>query len=123
MSLFLSDICRKFLSHAEEHLDSNSTRLKNELLQKIPQLRDFKSGKEVILVFEEDIGPALVSSAAARSGVQLMDLAAKKLRKELQDHQVEPFQNKFDQKSMKGGAPESIVMFLNKLLRGHAQGH
>ena len=52
-----------------------------------------------------------------------MDLAAKKLRKELQDHQVEPFQNKFDQKSMKGGAPESLIMFLNKLLRGNAQGH
>jgi hypothetical protein len=38
------------------------TRLKNKLLLKIPELKPFHKGREVLLVFEKDVGPALVSA-------------------------------------------------------------
>ena len=66
------------------------------------------------LAYEEDVGPALLSNASIRSEAQMIDLTVKKLRKDLQDHEVEPFHNQFSSKSVEGAAPRSITSFLKK---------
>ena len=37
----------------------HSTRLKNKLLQKMPELEAHLKGRDVLLMFEKDIGPAI----------------------------------------------------------------
>jgi hypothetical protein len=46
----------------------NRTCLKNKLLSKIPELKPFHKGREVLLVFEKDVGPALVSACENCTG-------------------------------------------------------
>ena len=58
----LADLCNLYQSRLKQ-FDTNSafnrTRLKNKLLLKIPELKQFHKGREVLLVFEKDVGPAL----------------------------------------------------------------
>jgi hypothetical protein len=50
------------LEQFETNSTFNRTRLKNKLLLKIPELKPFHKEREVLLVFEKDVGPALVSA-------------------------------------------------------------
>jgi hypothetical protein len=63
----LADLCNLYesrLKQFETNSTFNRTRLKNKLLLKIPELKPFHKGREleVILVFEKNVGPALVSA-------------------------------------------------------------
>jgi hypothetical protein len=61
----LADLCNLYESRFkqfETNSTFNRTRLKNKLLLKIPELKPFHKGREVLLVFEKDVGPALVSA-------------------------------------------------------------
>lgn len=61
----LADLCHLYesrLKQFEANLTFNRTRLKNKLLSEIPELKSFYKGREVLLVLEKDVGPALVSA-------------------------------------------------------------
>ena len=61
----LAHLCNLYesrLNQFETNSTFNRTRLKNKLLLKIPELKPFHKGREVLLVFENDVGPALVSA-------------------------------------------------------------
>ena len=61
----LADLCNLYesrLKQFETNSTFNRTHLKNKLLSKIPELKPFHKGREVLLVFEKDVGPALVSA-------------------------------------------------------------
>lgn len=61
----LADLCHLYesrLKQFEANLTFNRTRLKNKLLSEIPELKAFHKGREVLLVLEKDVGPALVSA-------------------------------------------------------------
>ena len=61
----LADLCNLYeskLNQFETNSTFNRTRLKNKLLLKIPELKPFHKGREVLLVFQKDVGPALVST-------------------------------------------------------------
>ena len=61
----LADLCNLYesrLKQFETNSTFNRTRLKNKLLLKIPELKPFHKEREVLLVFEKDVGPALVSA-------------------------------------------------------------
>jgi hypothetical protein len=45
---------------------------KNKLLSKIPELKPFHKGREVLLVFEKDVGPALVSACDYTDAMHLI---------------------------------------------------
>ena len=60
----LADPCNLYesrLKQFETNSAFNRTRLKNKLLLQIPELKPFHKEREVLLVFEKDVGPALVS--------------------------------------------------------------
>lgn len=61
----LADLCHLYesrLKQFEANLTFNRTRLKNKLLSEIPEFKAFYKGREVLLVLEKDVGPALVSA-------------------------------------------------------------
>jgi hypothetical protein len=61
----LADLCNLYesrLKQFETNSTFNRTRLKNKLLLKIPELKPFHKGRQVLLVFEKDVGLALVSA-------------------------------------------------------------
>lgn len=61
----LADLCHLYesrLKQFEANLTFNRTRLKNKLLSEIQELKAFYKGREVLLVLEKDVGPALVSA-------------------------------------------------------------
>ena len=58
----LSDLYESKLKQFETYSTFNRTSLNDKLLSKIPELKAFYRGQEVLLVFEKDIGPALVSA-------------------------------------------------------------
>jgi hypothetical protein len=63
----IADLCNLYmyesrLKEFETNSTFNRTRLKNKLLSKVPELKPFHKGREVLPVFEKDVGPALVSA-------------------------------------------------------------
>lgn len=61
----LVDLCNLYeerLKQFKTKSTLNRTRLKKKLLSSIPELKDFHKGQEVLLVFEKDVGPALISA-------------------------------------------------------------
>ena len=58
----LADLAKLYsarLKQTENNARIHSTRLKNRILSQIPDLSEHKEGRDVLLAFREDIGPAL----------------------------------------------------------------
>ena len=47
----------------------------------------------------------------------MIDVAVRKLRSDLQLHEVKPFKNQFDQELIEGAAPRSITSFIRNFFR------
>ena len=123
----LSDIHRAYTAKREADSSEISvqaphrTRFKEKLLKYLPNLRDFKSGRESILVFEKDIGPIPSQNGAiSNSKEDILNSAAKVLRNELNDHKVDSTNNMFTDKTIQESVPTPLVKFLSSLLRGHS---
>ncbi|CAC5370074.1 unnamed protein product [Mytilus coruscus] len=50
---------KRHMSPMEGRVNVHSTRLKDKLLQKMPELEAHTKGRDVLLMFEKDIGPAI----------------------------------------------------------------
>ena len=60
----LSDLVKLYSSRLEylgmeQHTHPHSTVLKNRILAKIPELKASKEGRDILLTFDDDLGPAL----------------------------------------------------------------
>ena len=67
----------------------HTTRLKNRLLLEIPHLKAYSQGRETLLSFEKDIGPALMTACQLDDDAMHLVRAAQVVRKEV-------FDSKFD---------------------------
>ena len=65
----------------------HSTRLKEQLIARIPELEAHKKGRDIILAFKEDIGPTL-SDAYSYSDAIILSKAVDILRKEVFKHKT-----------------------------------
>ena len=65
----------------------HSTWLKDQLLARIPELEAHKKGRDVLLAFREDIGPALHEASQYSNAIHLSK-AADILRREMLKHKA-----------------------------------
>ena len=63
----------------------HTTRLKNRLLSALPDLRPHSHGRDILLSFEKDIGPALMMASHPDSDAMHLMRAAQVVRKEIFD--------------------------------------
>ena len=62
--------------------DVNSTRLKEQLLARIPELKAHKKGSDVLLVFKKDVGTVLADASKYSEVIHLAkaaDIICKKM--------------------------------------------
>jgi hypothetical protein len=106
----LADLCNLYesrLKQFETNSTFNRTRLKNKLLLKIPELKPFHKGREVLLVFEKDVGPALVSACDYTDAMHLAK-ASEIVRREIFAEQNK-FAGHFDRDSVVDYVPRCLV--------------
>ncbi len=97
----------------------NSTRLKERLLNQVPDLQAYSEGRDVMLTFSSDIGIALRNACNQSYDSEIMHLAkaAKFLRQDMltkQQHFSGSFQSDCNQQAV----PDSLLAFMNMLLEG-----
>jgi hypothetical protein len=106
----LANLCNLYesrLKQFETNSTFNRTRLKNKLLLKIPELKPFHKGREVLLVFEKDVGPALVSACDYTDAMHLAK-ASEIVRREIFAEQNK-FAGHFDRDSVVDYVPRCLV--------------
>ena len=109
----LADLCNLYesrLKQFETNSTFNRTRLKNKLLLKIPELKPFHKGREleVLLVFEKNVGPALVSACDYTDAMYLAK-ANEIVRREIFAEQNK-FSGHFDRDSIPHCLVELVLM-------------
>ena len=98
---------------------SHSTRLKNWILAHIPELSAHKEGRDVLLAFKEDIGPALHKVCEDNYGDEAICLckAAKIVRGDMFEIQA-AFTGSFDQDCQQKAVPQSLLALVSMILDG-----
>lgn len=94
----------------------NATRLKEKLLEEIPELEAHKKGKSVLLAFQRDVARAL-SQATNYSDALVIAKAAKILRKKILEHQSK-FDGTFGEGCIKYAIPPSLLQFISTVEHG-----
>ena len=95
----------------------HTTRLKKRLLSALPDLRAHSQGRDIILSFEKDIGPALmVASYHDDDAIHLMR-AAQVVRKEFFDSSFS-FDGSFQENCQQEAVPSSLLALVNMILEG-----
>ena len=97
----------------------NSTRFKESILHNCKGLQAHKCGREVLLIFEEDVGHAImVASEMSNSQEGTLKAASKIIRKDVIDHKIPPFEGSFSDVNFAGTVPPSLLSFISSILRG-----
>lgn len=65
----------------------NNNRLEKRILSKLPDWKAYHRGREAVLVFETDIGQAMITACQYTNGIYLAK-AAEIIRKELSQHKI-----------------------------------
>lgn len=85
-----------------ESPDVNSTRLKQQLLARLPELEAHKNGRAVLMAFNKDVGSVLSDAGKYNEAIHIAKAAAI-IRKEMLNHKIK-FSNQFEE----GFGEESI---------------
>ena len=104
----------------KEKCNVNATRLKDELLTFVPGLTAKKSGREVLLIFEDDAGDAIRDACAfnAMNDGMCLAKAASILRRNMFD-EYPRFKGSFsDDYTCEKSVPCTIVQFIRMVLEG-----
>ena len=96
-----------------------STRLKQRILARFPDMRATKKGRDILLVFDEDIGRALARVCQRDSDSDAMHLAraAQLVRKHMFD-KAKRFDGSFSATCQEESVPSSLVSLVNMILEG-----
>ncbi len=120
----LADLVRMYTKRVEllgTHLRGrvNSTHLKDRILAHFPDLQAHKEGRDILLVFNEDIGPAVMKACEhdADSDAILLARAAKIVRKEIFNLKA-TFTGTFDNQCQISSVPNSLVALVSMILYG-----
>lgn len=96
-----------------------STRLKQIILSHFPDMRATKKGRNILLVFHQDIGSALAKVCTEDSDRDAVHLprAAQIVRRELFD-KSKPFDGSFSETCQEESVPNSLLSLVNMILEG-----
>ena len=93
----------------------HTTRLKNRLLSAIPDLRAHSEGRDTLLSFEKDIGPALMMAYYHDSDAMHLMRATQVVRKEIFYFS---FDGSFQENCQQEAVPPSLLALVNMILDG-----
>ena len=96
--------------------DIHSTRLKDKLLAEIPELEAHKSGRDILLAFQKDVGFVL-SQASNYSEAIIHGKAANILRRHMIDHEFK-FDSRFHKGCVENAIPPSLLEFVCMIEHG-----
>ena len=96
-----------------------STRLKQRILAHFPEMRATKKGRDILLMFDEDIGRALAKVCQQDSDSDAVHLAraAQIVRRQLFD-KSKPFDGSFSATCQEESVPSSLISLVNMILEG-----
>ncbi|KAK1876983.1 Lipoprotein-releasing system ATP-binding protein LolD [Dissostichus eleginoides] len=95
----------------------HTTRLKNRLLSALPHLRAHSQGRDTLLSFEKDIGPALMMACHHDSDSMYLMRAAQVVRKEIFESGFS-FDGSFKANCQQEAVPPSLLALVNMILDG-----
>jgi len=97
----------------------HSTRLKERILSYFPDLHPIKQGREVLLVFNEDVGKALGKACAydADNDAVYLSRAATVVRKEMFQTK-NSFNGSFDTECQDNSVPSSLLALVSMVING-----
>ncbi len=98
----------------------NTTRLKQRLLAHFPDLRAQSQGRDVLLVFDEDIGAALGKACEQDSDSDAVHLAraAQIVRRHMFEADPKPFNGSFEEMCQEKSVPTLVLALVNMVLEG-----
>lgn len=115
----LADLCHLYesrLKQFEANLTFNRTRLKNKLLSGIQELKAFYKGREVLLVLEKDVGPALVSACDYTDAMYLAKASDIVRREMFTEHPA--FSGHFNRDYIVDSVPRCLVELVSMIEHG-----
>lgn len=115
----LADLCHLYesrLKQFEANLTFNRTRLKNKLLFEIQELKAFYKGREVLLVLEKDVGPALVSACDYTDAMYLAKASDIVRREMFTEHPA--FSGHFNRDYIVDSVPRCLVELVSMIEHG-----
>ena len=95
----------------------HTTRLKNRLLSELPDLGAYTEGRDTLLTFEKDIGPALKKACDHDSEAMYLVRAAQVVRRDIFDTKFS-FDGSFHPDCQKKAVPPSLLALINRILDG-----
>lgn len=119
LELKLADLCHLYesrLKQFEANITFNRTRLKNKLLSEIPELKAFHKEREVLLVFEKDVGPALVSACDYTDAMYLAKASEIVRREMFIEHPA--FSGHFNRDYIIDSVPRCLVELVSMIEHG-----
>ena len=97
----------------------NTTRLKQRLLAHFPDLRAHTKGRDVVLVFDEDIGAALGKACEQDSDSDAVQLArAAQIVRRHMFEEPKPFNGSFEEMCQEKSVPNLLLALVNMVLEG-----
>ena len=98
----------------------NSTRLKERILANIPDLEAHKQGRDVLLVFKNDIGLALkrVLESDFDEEAIVLAKAAEIVRRDILNHEKTKFNGSFSQECQQESVPQSLMALIGMVMAG-----
>jgi len=97
-------------------LPVHTTRLKEKLLNKIPGLKAHTKGRDLLLIFEKDIGPT-IALACDYSDTIHMAKTAEIIREDLQKHKSK-FMGSFSADEIQSSIPSSLLHLVKMIEHG-----
>ena len=97
----------------------HSTRLKQQLLAHFSDMRAHDEGRDILLMFDYDIGPTVLSAAqtACTADALCLSRAAEIVRRNI-FRSVPPFSGKFATTCQTEGVPKSLLALVSMILEG-----
>jgi hypothetical protein len=98
----------------------HSTHLKNRILAHFQNLQAHKEGRDVILIFSEDVGSAIKKACELDGDTEAMHLlqAANIIRKKILINKKASFNGTFDSQCQEASVPNSLVALVSMILYG-----
>lgn len=120
----LADLVRMYTTRVEQLGTSlggrvNSTHLKTRILAHFPDLQAHKEGRDILLVFNEDVGPAMRKACEHDADADAIHLAraAKIVRREIFNMKAS-FTGTFDGQCQASSVPNSLMALVSMILYG-----
>ena len=116
----LADLCMLYRQRLEQlgidSPDVHATRLKDQLLQHIPDLQAEHHGRDVLLAFKKDIGSILAQASKYGEAVHLAK-AAGMIRREMLQHKSQ-WNGTFHDGCLEDAVPSSLLQFVCMIEHG-----